>query len=184
MPFSPGDQVRSRSDSSRVGVIRTVGTVHAGIQFYAVFWGGPAGTKTVAEQDLIPFAESPSPTACLVLGQILGYQEFQRVITYHRLRREHPLRNNIFAFNASKTRFFPYQFKPLVKFLDSPSHRLLVCDEVGLGKTIEAELILIEMWHADLRTALVACPAGLREKWRLELRKRFGRTFESSRRRT
>jgi len=94
----------------------------------------------VAEQDLVAFVDSPSPTVCLVNGQILGYQEFQRIITYHRLHRDHPLRNNIFAFNASRTRFFPYQFKPLVKFLDSPGHRLLVCDEVGLGKTIEAGL--------------------------------------------
>jgi superfamily II DNA or RNA helicase len=152
--------------------------MHAGIQFYSVFWRGPAGTKTVAEQDLVAFAESPSPTACLVSGQILGYQEFQRVITYHRLHREHPLRNNIFAFNASRTRFFPYQFKPLVKFLDSPGHRLLVCDEVGLGKTIEAGLILVEMRaRQDVSTALVVCPAGLREKWKLELRRRFGEDF-------
>ena len=37
-----------------------------------------------------------------------------------------PLSNTVYAFNASRTRFFPYQYKPLLKFLDSANHRLLI----------------------------------------------------------
>jgi SNF2 family DNA or RNA helicase len=109
---------------------------------------------------------------------VAGYAAFQRTMTLHRLVRDHPLRNNIYAFNASRTRFYPYQFKPLIKLLDSANHRLLICDEVGLGKTIEAGLILCELRaRQDLRTVLVVCPSGLADKWKLELDRRFEEEF-------
>src|SRR6267142_2107942 len=82
------------------------------------------------------------------------------------------------ALKASRTRFYPYQFKPLIKFLDSPDHRLLICDEVGLGKTIEAGLILTELRaRQTIRRVLVVCPSNLTGKWKLELRLRFGDEF-------
>src|SRR5262249_19505057 len=84
-----------------------------------------------------------------------------------------------YAFNASRTRFYPYQFKPLIKFLDSPDHRLMICDEVGLGKTIEAGLILTELRaRQTIRRVLVVCPANLGPKWKLELKQRFGEDFD------
>ena len=92
---------------------------------------------------------------------------------------DYPLRNNVYAFNASRTRFFPYQFKPLLKFLDAPKHRLLIADEVGLGKTIEAGLILTEVRaRQTVQRVLVVCPANLTQKWRMELKRRFGEEFE------
>ena len=100
------------------------------------------------------------------------------MVTHQRLIRSHPLRNNIYAFNASRTRFYPYQFKPFFKFLDSPKHRLLVADEVGLGKTIEAGLIMTELRASQtVQRILVACPANLSAKWQLELKRRFGEDF-------
>ena len=122
---------------------------------------------------------SNKPFENLTQGNIDGYREFQRLLTYQRLVREHPLRNNIYAFNASRTRFYPYQFKPLLKFLDSPKNRLLIADEVGLGKTIEACLIMTELRARQyLKRILVVCPANLRQKWQFELKRRFGESFE------
>jgi len=172
-----GDQVRSRADTARVGMIRKLGPVHAEIPYYVVFWGGVSGSATVSESDLVPEGLELSPAEALA-GARGGYAEFQRLLTMQRLGRENPLRNNIYAFNASKIQFYPYQFKPLLKFLESSRHRLLICDEVGLGKTIEAGLILLELRaRQTLRTVLVLCPSNLRDKWRRELRTRFGEEF-------
>lgn len=173
-----GDQVRSRVDSGRIGMVKALSQIHAGIQYYVVFWGGVVGSTTVAEVDLLPHLATGTPSEALIAGVVLGYAEFQRSITFHRLSREFPLRNNIYAFNASRTKFFPFQFKPLIKLLDSGSGRLLICDEVGLGKTIEAGLILSEeRARRDIKTALVICPAGLQSKWKLELSHRFDERF-------
>lgn len=161
-----------------MGVVRALGPVRAGQQFYSVFWRQPPVTAMVAESDLMAVATVQTPTEALINGTIVGYAEFQRLITYQRLNREHPLRNNIYAFNASRTQFFPFQFKPLLKLLDSSTGRLLICDEVGLGKTIEAGLILLEeRARRDIRTVLIVCPAGLKAKWITELRRRFDERF-------
>ena len=75
---------------------------------------------------------------------------------------------------ASQTDFYAHQFKPVLKFLNSPVGRLLIADEVGLGKTIEAMYIWKELQaRADARRLLIVCPAMLRQKWQDDLRQRF-----------
>jgi len=85
------------------------------------------------------------------------------------------LANLIYSLNTTNTNFLPYQFKPVLQFLDSPSRGILIADEVGLGKTIEAGLIWTELRvRQDARRLLVVCPAMLRDKWCSELANRFG----------
>jgi superfamily II DNA or RNA helicase len=180
MLFNVGDKVRSRNYEG-VGRIDALGPFDAALQlqYYEVFWGGSAGIKNVPGIDLEPAYIEEKPSSNFVKSRLGGYRDFQRLITHHRLSRTVSLRNNIYAFNASRTRFYPYQFKPLVKFLDSPHHRLLICDEVGLGKTIEAGLILTELRaRQSIRRVLVACPANLTPKWKIELKRRFGEEFD------
>lgn len=89
-----------------------------------------------------------------------------------------PLSDTIYSYGASKTVFRAYQFKPVLRLLASPSKRLLIADEVGLGKTIEAGLVWTELeQRAPLRRVLIVCPAMLVSKWRDEMRRRFGRTL-------
>lgn len=77
--------------------------------------------------------------------------------------------------DATNTEFYPYQYKPLLTFLESPSNGILIADEVGLGKTIEAGLIWTELRaRYDTRRLLVVCPAMLQDKWVSELQYRFG----------
>ncbi len=102
-----------------------------------------------------------------------------RIVTFTKL--EQPLRNVLYSFRATRTRFESYQFKPLIKFLESPNQRLLIADEVGLGKTIEAGYILRELQArhpSSFRRVLVVCPASLRDKWRSEMERRFEQSFE------
>ena len=160
------------------GLVRGIGLRVAGVQFYDVFWGGHRGTSRVAETDLEKYVGRRLPLENLAEGILGTAESLQQRIVRERLSRLNPLRNNILAFNSSRTRFYPYQFKPLLKFLESRNHRLLIADEVGLGKTIEAGLILTEVRaRQTLRLSLVTCPAALLEKWRGELRDRFGERF-------
>lgn len=86
--------------------------------------------------------------------------------------------STISSLKASRTLFRPYQFKPLLKFLNSDNKRILIADEVGLGKTIEAGHIMLEMKaRGEFHNALVVCPKSLRAKWAVELNEKFGFEF-------
>lgn len=71
-----------------------------------------------------------------------------------------------------------YQLEPLVRALRAPRVNLLLADDVGLGKTIEAGLVMQELFlRHRARTAIVVCPAGLRIKWQEEMAEKFGLGF-------
>ena len=73
----------------------------------------------------------------------------------------------------------PHQYKPLIKFLNSQNNRLLIADEVGLGKTIEAGMIYKEIdKRDDLAISLIVVPSSLTLKWRSEMLLRFDEDFE------
>ncbi|MBK7923167.1 MAG: DNA helicase [Gemmatimonadetes bacterium] len=72
-----------------------------------------------------------------------------------------------------------YQLVPLLKALRMPRVTLLLADDVGLGKTIEAGLILTELLlRRRVRRVLVLCPASLRLQWQQELRDKFCLAFD------
>ena len=71
-----------------------------------------------------------------------------------------------------------YQLEPVAKALAMPRVNLLIADDVGLGKTIEAGLVVQEMLlRHRTRRVLVVCPATLTGKWRTEMADRFGLDF-------
>ena len=68
----------------------------------------------------------------------------------------------------------PHQIEAALFALRSPiSKGVLLADEVGLGKTIEAGLVLCQYWAERKRNVLVICPASLRKQWALELSEKF-----------
>lgn len=72
----------------------------------------------------------------------------------------------------------PYQLTPLKRALASPRANLLLADDVGLGKTIEAGLVIQELLlRHRARTVVVVCPAGLVFKWQDEMQEKFGLDF-------
>ena len=76
-------------------------------------------------------------------------------------------------FNASVD-LNPYQIDAAIFALHSPlSKSVLLADEVGLGKTIEAGIVLCQYWAERRRQLLVICPASLRQQWALELGEKF-----------
>lgn len=71
-----------------------------------------------------------------------------------------------------------FQLDPLVRAIDMARVNLLIADDVGLGKTIEAGLVIQELLlRHRARTVLIVCPASLQEKWRVEMLEKFGLEF-------
>jgi len=114
-----------------------------------------------------------NPLELLAQGRLGRARDLRSHLTYIRLNGR--LADLIYSMDTTNTDFYAYQFKPVLNFLESPSNGLLIADEVGLGKTIEAGLIWTELRSRfDARRLLVVCPAMLREKWQSELQQRFG----------
>jgi len=72
-----------------------------------------------------------------------------------------------------------FQLDPLVRAIDMARANLLIADDVGLGKTIEAGLVIQELLlRHRARTVFIVCPASLQEKWRVEMLEKFGLEFK------
>ena len=68
----------------------------------------------------------------------------------------------------------PHQIEAALFALRSPlSKGVILADEVGLGKTIEAGLVICQYWAERKRRILVICPASIRKQWALELQEKF-----------
>lgn len=167
-----GMKVRVVNDPSKVGVAtdevsEVNGRVYRTIELAA------GQRKKVQEALLEPLLEVPDALADLALGRISAPSDLGQLLTHVRLTGR--LADLIYSMEATNTDFHAYQFKPVVKILNSASKGLLIADEVGLGKTIEAGLVWTELVaRYDVQRLLVVCPKSLQEKWRLELRNKFG----------
>ncbi|HXL88809.1 MAG TPA: DISARM system SNF2-like helicase DrmD [Streptosporangiaceae bacterium] len=72
-----------------------------------------------------------------------------------------------------------YQLEPLRRALQSARTNLLLADDVGLGKTIEAGMVVEELLlRHRARSVIIVCPPSLSLKWRDEMREKFGLEFE------
>ena len=79
------------------------------------------------------------------------------------------------AMARSTIRLLPYQLEPALAMLRYGATRVLVADGVGLGKTIEAGIVLLELaTRSDSCRGIVLVPAGLRHQWAAELAAHFG----------
>ena len=69
----------------------------------------------------------------------------------------------------------PHQIDAALFAFKSPlSKGVVLADEVGLGKTIEAGLVLCQLWSTGKRKIIIVCPASLRKQWGFELAEKFG----------
>src|ERR1035441_3103287 len=142
---------------------------------YLVQFG--AQLRAVPEEALEVVSAVLSPWESFEQGSLSGKTHFIFTLTYERLKS--PPARIAHSFATARTQFYPHQFKPLLKFLDNPGKAILIADDVGLGKTIEAAYILRELdAHQAIERVLIVVPARLRSKWEKELRQRFGEQFK------
>lgn len=109
--------------------------------------------------------------------EYLSLKEVRTALTAYQIN--NPGSSNLYSLNAARIDFVPYQFRPALKMIHADSPRILVADDVGVGKTIEAGLILKEMEaRSSLNSVLVICPRPLvaERKWADEM-KRFDENF-------
>jgi superfamily II DNA or RNA helicase len=133
--------------------------------------------RAVPEDAIQRLVVIQTPWDALRGGQLSGIEHFIFTLTFHRL--QNPPARIAHSFASTRTLFYPHQFKPLLKFLDNPGKRLLIADDVGLGKTIEAGYILRELEaHEPIERVLIVVPARLAPKWKREMHSRFQETFE------
>ena len=155
--YAPGTVIRNRSRLWRVdGQERNV--------LIATSIDGGEAERT---KFYIPFEqiqpgrlESPSP-------DVVGHPGAQDLLL--RAYRLSLLHGTAPLISLQRSRVIPkdYQLVPVVMSLEMPRVRMLIADDVGLGKTIEAGLILTELLARQMASrVLVIVPANLREQWR------------------
>ena len=153
----PNMKVRYKADSATVGWVISISEESA-----RVFIDGSPKLVPVSELEPAPDLTEMRP------------DEFRVALTRRRL--EHPLTDQLLSYKASKTDLYYHQFLPVKKMLESPDQRLLIADEVGTGKTIEAGLIWAELESRaaqGLENVWIICPKSLVGKWHEEMLQRF-----------
>jgi superfamily II DNA or RNA helicase len=166
-----GSVVRLIHDPAAIGGVERI--ISIGDRPYAVVRFPGAQRRIPVEQlELVPFS-GEGPLDLLAAGRLTDPSRLRQVLAHVRLTGR--LADMIYSMEATNTDFHAHQFKPVLKLLGSPGGGLLIADEVGLGKTIEAGLIWTELRaRYDARRLLVVCPKVLTRKWQAELGTKFG----------
>lgn len=166
-----GVAVRSIHDPVRIGTNSGRTTRHQGITYvYVRYPSGEEEPVPLTELELAPIYE-PRYEA-FAAGRFSQPHVVARTLVSEKIRGQ--LTDVMYSMGAGHATFYPHQFKPVLTFLTSTVGRILIADEVGLGKTIEALYIWRELQaRVGARRLLVVCPAALRTKWQGELRERF-----------
>lgn len=166
--FKPGDVVRLKVDPNKTGAVIAVLNGEAENR-YQIFHDG--NTSTYYESQLEQIVVTKAKTT-------VTPDALHAAMTALQLR--HPSTRHLYSLFASRISFIPYQFRPVLKLIQADRPRILIADEVGVGKTIEAGLILKELQaRRELKSVLVICPKPLvaERKWLNEM-KRFDERFE------
>ena len=166
--FEVGDLVALRSD--RALIMPVLEVVPGGVECrYRVFQNNKKVTYFESQLQ--------HPEDIDEAGKRLGAEEFRAYLTSLQLLS--PSTANLYSLRLGRVEFVPYQYRPVLKLIRSDRPRLLVADEVGVGKTIEAGLIVKELRaRMDISSVLIICPKALvsERKWFLEM-KRFDEQF-------
>ena len=166
-----GKRVRIKSAPDRIGVLTDDVQSIGGRNRWLVQF--PDGKQRLPESNLELVDEVESTESLLSSNNFGSVSNLRGAITHARLTGK--LADVIYSMESTNTEFYAYQFKPVLNFLSSPSNGILIADEVGLGKTIEAGLIWTELRaRENAKRLLIICPAVLRHKWAAELSHRFG----------
>jgi superfamily II DNA or RNA helicase len=177
--YEPGAQVEFTADRT-VGVVKAR-VIHDGVNVYKV--STPSGMKTALEASLKPAVLS-DPIALLRAGQVHSARSTNLRLTATRLAYAHQF-DELSSLSNSRVEIKPHQVAVLHRVASNYPHRFLLADEVGLGKTIEAGLIIKELKARGMANrVLVLAPSGIVSQWQFELRTKFSEIFSLYRRDT
>ncbi|MBP3856863.1 MAG: DEAD/DEAH box helicase family protein [Ruminiclostridium sp.] len=161
------DKVYLTGSPDTIGMVFSISDV-SGTKKYEVFVDGE--TKTFYEGQIQKIDSAPSYSW-------IDLNTLQSNLTAYEIN--NPSAGNLYSLNAARIDFVPYQFRPALKLIKSDEPKILIADSVGVGKTIEAGLIIKELEaRNELDNILIICPKPLvaERKWELEMR-RFDEDF-------
>jgi SNF2 family DNA or RNA helicase len=167
--FSPGQLVFLKSNPDKVFPVLALLPNTSGERRYSVFENNKPTNYYESQLEAVPDLQDERTH--------LPLQEFHACLTS--LLLTSPSSANIYSLHSGRVRYVPYQYRPVLKLLRAERPRLLIADDVGVGKTIEAGLILKELQaRSEIKSVLILCPKPLvaEGKWRSEM-KRFGEEF-------
>jgi superfamily II DNA or RNA helicase len=169
--FKRGDRVRD-TYSERLGFI-TGKTSPFGESLRWQVGFGDGEPEYIRESYLELISDDDDMFSLFEQCRFNGVIDLRRIIQQIRLNGN--LTNLFYSMRNSSTKFMQHQFKPVMKFIESATGRLLIADEVGLGKTIEAIYIWKELLtRENAKRFLIVCPAQLCQKWKDDLWRYFG----------
>jgi ATP-dependent helicase HepA len=166
--FSVGDLVALRAEPSMLLPVLEV--VRGGAETrYRVFHNN--GSAVYYESQLQRAAVPVAERTALTIREVHAHLTSLQILS--------PSTDNLFSLRSGRVQFVPYQYRPVLKLIRADRPRLLIADEVGVGKTIEAGLIIKELRaRTDISSVLIICPKALvaERKWVAEM-KRFDEHF-------
>ena len=151
-------------------------------------WSFPAGDELIweLESDRVVHSEALFPLILESLpDSFADFTAFCMGIRWSSLSQYFPTERvgndnfvRLFSPWKSAIRVEDYQLSPVLQALDMQRVRLLLADGVGLGKTIQAGLIMTElMYQRKIRRILIICPASLQDQWKDEMYSKFNLRF-------
>lgn len=168
MSFNIGDSVVTKFDATKIGTIIEVLPPSGNIRKYKVQIG--ASIVRYYEEQLEQYSKPK-------LASLTDINDFIALYVNHKLTTSTD--DTLFSLNSGKIEFNPFQYRPLAKIVKAVRPRLLIADEVGVGKTIEAGLIYEEFKkRSSIDTCIIVCPKDLTYKWKAEMLNKFGERFE------
>ena len=131
---------------------------------------------TVAEADLRPHVLD-DPQSRMRDGRLGSPRRFCLAVTARRYELEQ-LNNDLITLGEARVDIKPHQVSVAHRVVSDYPHRYLLCDEVGLGKTIEAGMVLKELRaRGSANRTLVISPPNLIRQWQFELKSKFNEVF-------
>ena len=143
-------------------------------EYFKVFFEASGKTVEIQKEDLNPIE---TPLDLFKSGLFSSSSEFKLNFLSHYLEALSSDEKALSPVNF-KIKPLPHQLLALNFVIDQFRPRCLLADEVGLGKTIEAALIMEELKLRNIvKRVLIVTPAGLTQQWRDELKLKFGEDF-------
>lgn len=172
--FQTGDRVAVRDRTWRIGEAKEIGGGRALLKLLPAGreGGSPLAVVTPPER-VTPLPPEQLRFDLAELGPLRPWLTAHRALALGAIRED-----TLLGARWGRINLEAYQVAPVLRILAKPTPRLLIADDVGLGKTIEAGLCLLELMHRGrAERILVVVPPGLIPQWQEELQERFGLSF-------
>lgn len=179
--FSSGSGVVDRLDLA--GFVKRTSTGEVGV-VVAISSPEPPRWQVVLDGKLVIVGEADlrphvleDPRSRMRDGRLGGARKFGLAVTARRYELENST-NELVSLGGARVDVKPHQVSVVHRVISEYPHRFLLCDEVGLGKTIEAAMIVKELRaRGSARRVIVIAPPNLLRQWQFELKSKFNETF-------